>query len=110
MANTTILNGVEVRVNETAQGTIYSKNFRSLAEEVKSAGTDYCRLVQKNHAFFLGNKSYYVGPSLKDKDFEGLKAVASDVQICDSSIDGTNWVPTLFLPTTGQGGSLGLLK
>jgi hypothetical protein len=108
-ANTEILDGVEVRVNETAQGKIYSKNFRSLAEEVKSAGTDYCRLVQKNHAFFLGNKSYYVGPSLKDKDFAGLKAVASDVQICESSIDGKNWVPTLFLPTTGECGSLGLL-
>lgn len=109
MATTELINGIEVRVNETAQGKIYSKNFRSLAEEVKSAGTDHCTLVQKNHAFFLGKKSYYVGPSLQDKNFAGLVAVASNVQICESSIDGKKWVPTLFLPTTGESGSLGLL-
>ena len=110
MANTTVINGEEVRVNETSKGTVYSKNFRSLTEEVSACGTDYARLNPSKHAFFLGGNSYYVGPSLQDKDFNGLRAVAEQIQICDSSIDGENWVPTLFLPTVGEGGSMGLLK
>ncbi len=105
MANTTVINGEQVRVNETEQGTIYSKNFRSMKEECSKAGTTDFRLNQEKHSLFLGGNSYYVGPSLQKKSVDEIAALGKDIQICESSVDGKRWVPCLFLATTGKGGS-----
>lgn len=96
MATTTVINGIECRVNETPNGTIYSKNFRSLKEEAMAVGSTEAEVNEKRHAFFLGGNAYYVGPSLQGLSAEELAAQAKDITVCDSSIDGSHWVSTLF--------------
>jgi hypothetical protein len=99
---TKIINGEEVRVNRTERGTMYSKNFRSLKAEADAAGTREARIVPEKKAFFLGGNAYYIGPSLQGKNEEEIASIASQIQICESSVDGTKWVPCLFLPSTGK--------
>lgn len=106
MATMKVINGEQVRVNTTAQGEIYSKNFRSLKEEVNSVGTADFRINKETHAFFLGGNAYYVGKSLHGMGANEIAAKAKDIQICDSSTDGSKWVPCLFLSNTGEAGTL----
>ena len=108
MATTTIINGENVRVNTTEKGTIYSKNFRSMKEEVLAAGTQDFRLNQERKSLFLGGKSYYVGPSLQGKSAAEIAALGRDIQICESSVDKEKWVPCLFLATQGEAGTFSL--
>lgn len=75
---------------------LYTKNFRSLAEECKTEGTDYVRVVTKNNAFFLGKKSYFIGSSLQGKGFEDIKKIAQDILICESSIDCKKWISCIY--------------
>lgn len=105
MATTTVINGEQVRVNNTEQGKIYSKNFRSMKEECNTQGTTDFRVNKEKHSFFLGGKAYYVGPSLQKMNAAEIAARGKDIQICDSSVDGEKWVPCLFLATSGEGGS-----
>jgi len=105
MANIEIINGESVRVNETSKGTMYSKNFRSMKEECQKLGTTDFRVNQERHSLFLGGNAYYVGPSLQGKSASEIGALGKDIQICESSVDKENWVPCLFLPTTGESAS-----
>lgn len=105
MATTELINGENVRVNTTEKGKIYSKNFRSMKEECLAAGTTDFRVNQEKHSFFLGGNSYYVGPSLQGKNAAQIAALGKDIQICDSSVDGSKWVPCLFLATSGEAGN-----
>lgn len=102
MATTKVINGESVRVNTTAQGEIYSKNFRSMKEEVNKVGTSDFRLNAEKHALFLGGNAYYVGKSLHGLNASELAAKAKDIQICDSSTDGERWVPCLFISSVGE--------
>lgn len=97
MATTTVINGVEVRVSETAKGNIYSKNFRSLQEEANAKGTTYAEINAEKHAFFLNGSAYYIGPSLQGLSVQEIAEKASQISVCDSSVDGKTWVPCLFL-------------
>lgn len=104
---TKVINGVEYRVNTTAQGEILSGNFRSLKEECNSLGTTEARVNLQRHAFFLGGQSYYVGKSLQGKSAAEIGQLAKNIQICDSSTDGgKSFVPCLFLASTGEAVSL----
>ena len=102
MATMKVINGEQVRVNTTAQGEIYSKNFRSLKEEVNSVGTADFRYNPAKHALFLGGNAYYVGPSIKATNAQELANLGKDIQICESSTDGERWVPCLFISTVGE--------
>lgn len=97
MANV-ILNDEQVRVNETSKGKIYSKNYRSLTQELRAKGTDVTLNTEK-HSFFINGNAYYVGPSMASiKTLADVRANAKDIQFCDSSIDGgKSWVPCMML-------------
>lgn len=99
---TTIINGVECRVTTTDRGSIYSKNFRSMKQECNNQGTDDFALNEAKHALFIGAQVYYVGPSLHGKSIDEIASLGKQLQVCDSSIDGQRWVPTVFLPTNQQ--------
>lgn len=105
MAQTIIENGMQIRVNTTSRGTMYSTNFRSLKEEAQSLGTKDFRYNKEKHSLFLGGNAYYVGPSLQGKSTAEIASLGKEIQICDSSMDKQKWVPCLFLPTTGESGS-----
>lgn len=105
MATTETINGVEVRVQVTPNGKIYSKNFRSMKDECAKAGTLDFAINESKHAFFLGSEAYYIGPSLQGKSVDELISLGKDIQICDSSINGDTWVPCLFLSTNQKRGS-----
>ena len=105
MATTKVINGEQVRVNETTRGTIYSKNFRSMKEECAKQGTMDFRVNKEKHSFFLAGQAYYVGPSLQGLGAAEIAAKGKEIQICDSSVDGSKWVPCLFLATSGEGAS-----
>ena len=70
---TKVINGVEYRVNTTAQGEILSGNFRSLKSECNALGTTDARVNLQRHAFFLGGQIYYVGKSLQGKSAAEIK-------------------------------------
>lgn len=99
---TTLIDGIEVRVNTTSQGTIYSKNFRSMEAECNAQGTDDFALNEQKHALFIGAQAYYVGPSLHGKSIDEIASLGKQLQVCDSSVDGKKWVPCVFLPTNQQ--------
>lgn len=105
MAQTEIINGESVRVNNTSKGVMYSKNFRSLKEECAVLGTVDFRVNVEKHSLFLRGNAYYVGPSLQGKSAQELASLGKDIQICESSVDGSKWVPCLFLPTSGESAS-----
>lgn len=62
-----ILNGEQVRVNETSKSTIYSKNYRSLTAESRAKGTDVTLYVER-HSFFINGNTYYVAHHFMRKD------------------------------------------
>lgn len=102
---TTVLNGEQVRVNQGSNGEIYSKNFRSMKDECLKQGTTDFRVNKDKHAFFLGGSAYYIGKSLHNKSAAEIASLGKEIQICDSSTDGVNWVPCLFLTSVGEAGS-----
>ena len=105
MAQTEIINGENVRVNNTPKGVMYSKNFRSLKEECAALGTVDFRVNVEKHSLFLRGNAYYVGPSLQGKGAKELASLGREIQICESSVDKEKWVPCLFLPTSGESAS-----
>lgn len=105
-ANKKVINGVEWNVSAGNDGVeLLSRNFRSLKQEAQAAGT--CDFRINKHAFFLGGKTFYIGPSLQGKNAAELGSIAKEIQVCDCSTDGgTSVVSTLFLASSGEAGTL----
>lgn len=126
MANFEVINGENVRVNTTAQGKIYSKNYRPLVSELRAKGTAVTYNPEK-HSFFISGNAYYAGGKSMEniKTLADIRKNASQVQFCDSITDTSlamqqkanaervangeqpkpiEWVPCMFITTTGEHG------